>query len=160
MKAWRILRGIHARTPAQAFNGEGAARADRRWNSRHTRIAYASTTIALAMLEFLTHFEDRAEAPDDLVLVGANVPEKSVDDGVARAPSDWDAFPPPNGARTFGDTWVAERRSLALIVPAVVLPRLPVVEERNILINPLHPRFRGLTYEGPFRIRIDGRLAG
>jgi len=75
-----------------------------------------------------------------------------------RVPSDWDAFPPPISARAFGDGWVAERRSLALIVPAVVLPRLPVVGERNVLINPLHPRFSGLKYEGPFQIRLDERL--
>jgi RES domain-containing protein len=158
VKAWRILREIYARAPAQAFDGEGAARADRRWNSKNTRIAYASTTISLAMLEFLARFEERTEAPTDLVLVGANIPDESVDDRMQRVPSDWYAFPPPPTARAFGDRWVAEQRSLALIVPTVVLPRLPVVEERNVLINPLHSKFSGLKYDGPFRIRLDERL--
>jgi RES domain-containing protein len=52
-----------------------------------------------------------------------------------------------------GDQWIAEGRSVALLVPSVVVP-----VERNALINPRHPRFKLGWVEKPERFRYDPRL--
>ncbi|MEJ5978818.1 RES domain-containing protein [Novosphingobium sp. PS1R-30] len=46
----------------------------------------------------------------------------------------WEAEPSGRASIAFGTEWVKSRRSLLLEVPSVIVP-----EERNLLINPVHP---------------------
>lgn len=55
----------------------------------------------------------------------------------------------------WGTAWAASRRSLVAWVPSVVVP-----EEWNLLINPLHPDFRGLAAAKTRQWLYDPRLAG
>jgi RES domain-containing protein len=57
------------------------------------------------------------------------------------------------GARTLGGHWVHQARSVALIVPSVVLPA-----ERNVLINPAHPHLRRVRVLPPEPLAFDRRL--
>lgn len=52
-----------------------------------------------------------------------------------------------------GDRWIQEQRSVALLVPSVIIPL-----EKNALINPLHPAFRLDWVKPPLRFRYDPRL--
>ena len=158
MTIWRIVRAIHGRTGSQAFDGKGASEKGGRWNGIGVRIAYASTTAALAILEYLAGFSDRSFVPADLVLAAARIPDDALEDATSRVPSDWRTIPPPLSCAAFGDRWAKELRSLALIVPSVVVAPPNSFRERNVLLNPLHPRISEVSYDRPKPIRLDERL--
>jgi RES domain-containing protein len=65
----------------------------------------------------------------------------------------WDGRDSP-AARAFGDRWHADRRSVALVVPA--LPAKPI--GRTVLVNPLHPDFSRVRSGKPFPVPWDERL--
>jgi RES domain-containing protein len=61
-----------------------------------------------------------------------------------------------NGATTtrdLGDTWIADRSSLALLVPSV-----PIRSEWNVLVNPLHPLIGELQIESLQPFVFDARM--
>lgn len=148
-EAWRLVREKYAAT---AFSGEGAARAGGRWNSRGTRMVYASSTRALAALETLVHlnppvffryvfFPLRFE--DALV---ERLP-------ASRLPAGWRESPPSPAVQAVGDRWVAEGRSAVLEVPCVLVPG-----ESNFLLNPAHPDFAKIVIGGREEFSFDRRL--
>jgi RES domain-containing protein len=69
----------------------------------------------------------------------------------------WEATPPGGGSIEFGMDFLRSARALGLIVPSVIVP-----EARNLILNPLHPRFAEvvLNIERPFvfdhRLRPSG----
>jgi len=62
-------------------------------------------------------------------------------------------YPIPPAPADSGDRWAAEDRSVALLVPSVVLP-----VERNLWINPMHPDYPKIAALAPERFRFDRRL--
>src|ERR1017187_3519149 len=52
MDGWRISKLRYADPPAAAFDGEGSRRRGGRWTPPGTRVAYASSSLALATLEY------------------------------------------------------------------------------------------------------------
>ena len=56
-------------------------------------------------------------------------------------------------SRAFGDAWINSQRSVALRVPSVIAPH-----DENLVINPLHPEFRGIIKTEPESIQWDDRL--
>ncbi len=147
--AWRIVKERHAAT---AFSGEGAWRFGGRWNSRGTRVVYASATRALAALETLVHLTP----PVTFRFVAMPV---QFDDsllevlGLSSLPADWKVSPPAPSTQELGDTWVREGRSVMLEVPSVIVPG-----EANYLINPAHPDFRRLKPGKAEAFSFDPRL--
>ncbi len=55
-------------------------------------------------------------------------------------PLDWRADPLPASTARLGDGWAASGRSLALLVPSVIIPR-----EHNLLVSPAHPNFTAIA---------------
>ena len=108
-------------------------------------MAYTSTTLTLAMAEFLAHlrFEDfDAATPPELVYVKATLPDGTVlalDEVGSPLPAGWDDVPAPAVDAVLGDEWIRSGRSLGLVVPSVHVPVETL--ERNVLINPVHPDF-------------------
>lgn len=151
MKVWRLARLRYAPTPAAAYSGEGAALRGARWNSRGVRIAYASASESLALLEYLVHVE-LASAPRDLAFFAAEIPSDAVAELEALPPL-WNDLPPPRAAAAIGDAFVAGRKNLALRVPSIVIPFA-----WNYLIDPAHPRFSEVTFDEPITFKIDKRL--
>lgn len=151
MKVWRLTRAPFANAP---FDGTGPARGGGRWNSRGVRLAYASSSRALAILEVLVHVT-RANAPADYVFIEADLPDDAVEElDITRLPGDWRAEPPPAPLRTIGDSWVRNNTSVALRVPSALVP-----EEYNFLVNPAHGRFKDLRIVGaPHLAILDPRL--
>jgi len=154
MKVWRICR---AKFAAEAFSGHGARRFGGRWNSRGVPMVYASTSLALAAIELFVHLEP-AQAPADLVCISAALPEGEPAKTLAPAdltPNWWadDAAAGVAATRDLGDAWVKARSSLALLVPSV-----PIRQEWNVLLNPLHPRMDELRIEPPGPFVFDARM--
>ena len=87
MTVWRVARFKFAPTPRAAYSGVGAARRGGRWNSRGLAVAYAASSRALAVLEYLAHI-DRDLAPPDLTLFGADLPD-DVERLRTKLPRDW-----------------------------------------------------------------------
>lgn len=139
--------------PAAAFSGEGARRYGGRWNAPGRPVVYVSEHLSLAALETLAH-ADRRRFERGYVAFEVHVPEDLVlelrDEDL---PADWRARPVSAGARAVGDAWLAQRASVALRVPSVLVP-----QERNLLLDPAHPRF-GEVFVGPGApFRFDDRL--
>ena len=150
--AWRLVRQRYGDTAA-AFSGEGARRYGGRWNSPGRPLVYASLHLSLAALETPAH-ADRRRFERDYVAFAVRVPHDLVlelrDDDV---PADWRARPTSWSARTVGDAWLAQRASVALTVPSVLVP-----QERNLLLDPEHPHFAEVRIGAPQRFRFDERL--
>lgn len=148
MRVWRLTRAAYASDP---LSGRGAAIAGNRWNSPGTRVAYAATSRALAALEMLVHVT-RETVPPDLVFVPVDLPDRLTREATG-IPGDWAELPYGPNARRFGDRWVAEGRSLGLLVPSVI-----VRSERNLLINPAHRAFGRVRVGAPEPFAFDRRL--
>lgn len=148
MLAYRLVKERWAVT---ALDGGGAKAYGGRWNSPGTAILYASGSIALAALELLVHL-GRGQLLGSYRLFTLNIPDASVQRlDASDLPLDWRADPLPRSTARLGDGWVASGRSLALLVPSVIIPR-----EYNLLISPAHPEFGAVASE-PFD--YDPRLA-
>lgn len=152
MNLWRILdRGL----VREAFSGQGACDYGGRWNSPGVRIVYCSEHPALAALEKLVHIQDVEQLRQSYVLISVACPPELAETLSQRLPRNWTGEGARSKLRRIGDRWIASRRSLALIVPSVVLQR-----SSNILVNPLHPAFGQLQIGRPEDFGFDPRLHG
>jgi RES domain-containing protein len=147
LQIYRIAYRKYAGTP---LNGEGSFQVGGRWSSPRTRMAYTSMTATLAILEFRAHVDTMSfdpASPPPLVVVTAEIDAADVmplEATGAVLPPDWRDVPAPVELAVIGDAWIDGAMSVGLVVPSVVLP--DVLPERNVLINPLHPRFGGVTW--------------
>lgn len=148
MRVWRIARGCF-----DPLDGEGARRVGGRWNSAGRPAVYTSCTASLAVLEVLV-WTDPEDVPDDLCLLEIDLPDGTPVECLdpAALPAGWMEPGAPECAAA-GDRWLAAGGSLALEVPSALLP-----EERNLLINPLHPAAAGLRVAESRPFRFDLRL--
>ncbi|MBV8370588.1 MAG: RES family NAD+ phosphorylase [Candidatus Eremiobacteraeota bacterium] len=146
MDVYRIGYRVFAKDP---LDGEGSFLYGGRWSSPGTRMAYTSTTLTLAMAEFLAHVkvdDFDIDTPPALIYVRATFPDAGVltiDQIGATLPVGWDEVPAPAVDAALGDAWTRSGKSLALLVPSVHVPI--ETPERNVLINPLHRDFKRVT---------------
>jgi len=146
-----VLRAAYARAP---FDGEGSYRYGGRWSSRGTRLAYASEHQSLAMLEYFVHL-DPEDAPDDLVLATADVPDEISHERVdlKSLPPNWREIPAPPPLAQVGDDFVKKAENCLLLVPSAL-----AVNENNWLINPQHPEFKKINLNAVEPLRYDPRM--
>lgn len=151
IRVFRVLREAYARAP---FDGEGAYRYGGRWSSPGTRLVYTSEHQSLAMLEYFVHL-DPEDAPDDLVLATADVPDNLSREQLhpRGMPADWRETPGPPELAHIGDGFVKKGESCLLLVPSAL-----AVNENNWLINPQHPEFRKIALQAPEPLRYDARM--
>jgi len=147
---WRFVKTKYAAT---AWSGEGAREYGGRWNGPGTRVAYASGSVSLAMLEVLVHL-NASQLLTSYSLVSARVPDRLVQ-VLPRdtLPTNWKNSPAPAEAAAIGDRWVSEAQSVVLAVPSVL-----VETELNYLLNPGHRDFSRITLGIPRRYPFDVRL--
>lgn len=130
MLVWRLTRKQHL---DQVLKGEGAKRFGGRWNSRGVAVVYAAESLELALLEALVHIDIDA-LPRDYWQVSFEIPDALIEVAPKRLPKDWDDLPPYLATvQRVGDAWVKAGESVALRVPASVLP-----DRCNVLLNPAH----------------------
>jgi RES domain-containing protein len=150
-RVFRVLRAAYARNP---FDGEGAYRYGGRWSSPGTRLTYTSEHQSLAMLEYFVHL-DPEDAPDDLVLATADVPDKLSRKRIQarEMPPHWRETPAPSELAQIGDEFVNKAETCLLLVPSAL-----AVNENNWLINPQHPEFEQIVPHPPEPLRYDPRM--
>ncbi len=142
MDVYRIGYRMYAKNP---LDGEGSFLYGGRWSSPGTRVAYTSTTLTLAMAEFLAHVnvdDFDPDTPPPLIYVRATMPKTAVrtlEQIRVTLPAGWDDIPAPAVDAVVGDAWIRSGKSLALLLPSVHVPI--ETPERNVLINPLHIDF-------------------
>ncbi|HEU4588653.1 MAG TPA: RES family NAD+ phosphorylase [Gemmatimonadales bacterium] len=149
MRLYRICRA-----PYRALDGEGARLYGGRWNSPGAPVVYASSSLALAALEYLVHL-DPDHAPSDLIALTLEVPDTASADVVHQAalPGDWAQVPEHPACVAAGDAWLGRGVTLLLRVPAA-----PVPEEQNVLINPRHVEAAQVRVIAERRFAFDPRL--
>ncbi|CAN7562145.1 RES family NAD+ phosphorylase [Phenylobacterium sp. LjRoot219] len=143
MKVYRL-----ARAPFAALDGEGARLYGGRWNTAGRALVYAAASPSLAVLEILVHLDLPPElVPDDYRLLTIEVPDELPLARLQTIPAE------PTACRDAGDAFLRDGQRVALSVPSVVVP-----QERNLLINPVHPLAGRIRTTGNEPFAIDARL--
>ncbi|MGY6272287.1 RES family NAD+ phosphorylase [Achromobacter denitrificans] len=160
---WRI--GTTAgKYRADDLSGAGAAAVGGRYNSPGTAVVYASSCVALAVLETVVHFAARASEQANRYLIELAMP-RAVYDGRQVLTLDqlhedypfWDAVPFAEAGQSVGDNWVASGVSALLQVPSAIVP-CREVPDCNLLINPAHPDADRIEVRRRERFVYDPRL--
>jgi RES domain-containing protein len=130
------------------LDGEGARLFGGRWNSAGRPAIYATASPSLAVLEVLVHLDLPAELmPDDYRLLAIEIPDQAPVERLDETPADADA------CLAAGDSFLARGAALILLVPSIVVP-----QERNAIINVLHPAMRAVRLAANEAFRFDPRL--
>lgn len=145
MDLWRI---------SPCADWQEAARRPRtaRWHTRGPDVLYTSTSDALALVEALAHLAEHPVGHRYLRLRIANARAAIV--SRASLPDDWTRS--RSITRRIGDAWLRSGETPLLCVPSV-----HGIEAMNVLVNPAHPDFDGLSVidAGPFRFNSRLRRA-
>lgn len=151
IQVWRVCARQHAR---RAFAGEGARLYGGRWNLPGVAMVYTAATLSLAALELFINL-DPDNPPPDLVSIEAtildDIPIESV--SIDQLPSRWRDYPGPDRLQEMGAAWLEGARTAVLSVPSAVIPG-----ERNLLLNPAHPRFSRIQFGRPRPFGFDPRM--
>ena len=132
------------------LDGEGARLFGGRWNSAGWPAIYAAAIPSLAVLEVLVHLDLPPELmPDDYRLLAIEIPNEAPVERLDETPVDAEL------CIAAGDSFLARGTALILSVPSIVVP-----QERNAIINVLHPAMRNVRVIANEPFRFDPRLLG
>jgi RES domain-containing protein len=88
------------------------------------------------------------------------VPENLIEELPATSlPADWRSIAPTPSTQRLGNSWLASRSAVGLLVPSILITGA-APEVKNCLINPEHPEFKQVTLKGPILLALDSRFAG
>jgi len=151
INTYRLVKKKYTKKP---LDGSGGLHVEGRWHSKGKPIIYSSESIALAKMEILTQLAGERPAIKNysvfkFVFDKADIYRLKQ----SELPDEWDAWPHGEGTQMIGDDWIDQGKFLALSVPSATEPR-----ERNILINPLHPKIRTVKATDIGLAMFDGRL--
>ena len=152
LNAYRLCERRHAQA-GRAFRGEGARLAGGRWNQPGITVVYAASSLSLASLEFLAHFESGEDIPK-LACFNLRFEERLVTT-LEQLPPDWRQIPAPSGTQDLGAQWCNSGRSAVLRAPSVIIP-----SEFNFVLNPAHPDYKRIEIGPAEPFSIDPRLLG
>jgi hypothetical protein len=104
-------------------------------------VIYAGLSVEICAMEKLAH--TGAILPADLQLVSLTQPDecRALRNGRTRRAAQWEAMPPGCGVDRIRHDFLRSGRALGLIVPSAIVP-----EARNLIVNPLHPRFADVRF--------------
>lgn len=148
MVAWRI-----AKKKYDPYDGRGAFMRGGRWSSPGREVVYASRTFEGAILEILAHSLRPRTLPGPHHAVRIEIPDDDVEELDPAELAGWETKDSAV-ARDFGDAWLKEERTAALVVPS--LPSRPI--GRTVLINPEHSEARKIEVSDAFDVPWDDRL--
>ena len=151
MRAWRLCQ---ERFASAAFTGEGARRNSGRWHRTGVAVIYTATSLSLAALEVLVHF-DHDLIPLGFVAFAVDIPstirlQRLTD---RQLPANWRTLPAPDETKDLGTKWSKSRKTVGLVVPSALVP-----QEQNVLLNPTQPDFSRLRIGAPEPFAFDPRL--
>lgn len=149
MRAWRIAKAKYALDRS----GAGGLAEGGRWHARGAPVIYAGLSVEICAMEKLVH--TGTILPADLQLVALTLPDEGAlyETVEAETLPGWEATPPAPASIEFGTDFLRSRRALGLIVPSAIVP-----EARNLIVNPLHPRFAEVRLELERPFIFDRRL--
>ena len=126
MDGWRISKRRYANPPAAAFDGEGSRRRGGRWTPPGARVAYASSSLALAALEYFVNLGPE-DAPSDLVSIRISIPDgvRCERVNISSLPQSWRGVPFPQELWAVGERWLVSASSVCLLVPSAVVTQGP-----------------------------------
>jgi RES domain-containing protein len=137
------------------LEGRGARATGGRWNHKDAPALYASSSIALAVLETIVHI-NAGWFPLNRYVVEIDIPAAYFRRRLIvqpPPPEAWDSIPESFKTKDFGTDWVLGRSTLVMDVPSVIVPR-----ERNVILNPLHAGMRQVKARNLGRFAYDTRL--
>jgi RES domain-containing protein len=134
------------------YDGTGAMLHGGRWNSPGRPVIYAAETFAGAMLEVLVH-ANLSHIPHTHRSVRIEIPGSLFEMVNAVDVPGWEKQD-LRASRAFGDRWLRETRSPALLVPGVATGG----REHNVLIDPRHREFARIRVSTPEPVAWDARL--
>ena len=141
---------------SRMWDGQGAKRIGGRWTSRGHLVVYCASSMALAQLEWLVHFENPGTDTPDLVVSHADIADEFPQHVIEASslPRGWDRQSPylPQ-TRGIGDRWCRAQKTVVLRVPSAVSK-----SDWNYLLNPAHPDFVHIRRSRPRLFRFDTRL--
>lgn len=134
MTCWRLVK---ERRVGTVLSGEGARLFGGRWNHPGASIVYTSSSLSLVALEVFVHLH-RHEANLQFRAFQLSIPDSSIEVLVnVDLPHAWRSSPSPDSCKAIGSAWASSKRSLALVVPSIIVP-----QETNILLSTDHPLFK------------------
>jgi RES domain-containing protein len=140
------------RRQRSATNYDGSLLYAGRWNPPGTPMLYASTSLSLACLEILVHLSPR-QIPAEYVYSKAKFEAPAVAPEYFEVTDFRGDLMDADSTRRAGRSWATRMESVGLLVPSVIIP-----VEMNVLLNPLHPAFKELTWGDPEPFEFDPRL--
>jgi RES domain-containing protein len=153
ISVWRIATDAPGYT-ADDLIGTGAKLSGGRWNRPGNAMIYCASNISLAVLETFVHLK-AGGLPLNRYLVELAIPDEVWGRATSLLPPavGWDAIPAGKTSLDEGDRWLKANTSALLVVPSVI-----VSEERNVLINPLHPDTQRIAAHKVRKWTYDPRL--
>ena len=154
----RLFRITRRRDRIGAFDGIGASMYPGRWNERTRRVVYVTSRIPLGILEVVVQ---SSSAPlTGYVMYPIDVPDASLEaaDRSALSPAWRSAASGRAECRRVGETWRSRGASVGLIVPSAVVPEAYDFGDVNVVLNPQHADFAGVTIGDAIPIDLDARL--
>lgn len=147
-----IVYRLAQHTYAEDITGTGAKITGGRWNSPGNAVLYTSEHISLALLEVLAnaHTLSRLQA---LKLVEIDIPATATIREIkpqGLKAGWWSDF---DYTQWIGDEMLRNAEHLVIKCPSAIVDR-----ENNILLNPLHPAFKGVKLKTVTNFRFDERL--
>lgn len=147
----RIYRIADIRHPL--FDGGGAAQFGGRWNSPGRRVIYGALSYAGAMLEKLAQ-SAIGKIPPRQQWITVDIPDSvDIEEVIAADVPGWD-LADMIASRAYGDRWLDEKRTVALVTPSVV----GRPHERNVAIDQDHPDLASLAVSSPQPVHWDPRI--
>jgi RES domain-containing protein len=114
--------------------GIGAKLFGARWNNVGTACLYASSSRALAVLEYTVnvniHDIPRALSFTEIEIPDENIAELEITD----LPGNWTEFPAPSTTKDFGTNLLRQATAPIIKIPSTIIP-----QEYNYILNPAHP---------------------
>ncbi|MFS4466538.1 RES family NAD+ phosphorylase [Maribacter sp. 2210JD10-5] len=150
MKAYRLSKEKYKAD----LSGIGAEKLGGRWNSKGTRMVYASDSRALAKLEVAVNMALN-RLPKNYYMTIIEIPDKLIFEYPVQnlVGHDWKNNPPIKFTQTEGNAFVHKNEFLAMKVPSAV-----VDGDYNYLINPQHPHASKIKILGSEKFSFDLRL--
>ncbi|HET7400384.1 MAG TPA: RES family NAD+ phosphorylase, partial [Usitatibacter sp.] len=142
VRLWRIASETREYR-AIDLSGGGSANKPGRWNDSGEHVVYASTNLAVCVLETAAYVNPAGLPLNRFVIaidVSASAWASREEIDPAKIDPAWCAVPAGRASVDIGSRWYRNGRSLFLLVPSVILP-----EERGVLINARHPLAPSLT---------------
>lgn len=139
---------------AQELSGIGASIYGGRWNELGVEMIYCAEHASLALCEMLVHINKNIKL-HTIHLLKIQIPDKYPIHSILakELDKDWQLNKNIRETQKIGTELIIENKYLAIKVPSAILPM-----ENNIIINPMHPKFKYVKIVESNPFIVDSRL--